>query len=157
MSKAKRDFNIEFGSALRGYRMLHGFKTAEAFIDACENKTGYHFPIDTLRRIESGRQTCTVEQFAAIELTCCGFVPGFLLGTVFNNLQPWQVESKGIKDAYSSGKEKTLALVEEWQELEDSLGVELFPVFDNDGSAQIYLTAEHADSGETDTEQTERR
>lgn len=82
----KRPFNIKFGEALKGQRIMYGYARAEDFAPKVEKVTGLKFPVDTLRRIESGRQAATVEQFAAICLTLNGQVPGMLLGRTLGNL-----------------------------------------------------------------------
>ena len=66
----KKPFNVAFGKALRGYRTLYGYDRAEDFAPEVERVAGIKFTLDTLRRIESGRQAATVEQYAAICEQC---------------------------------------------------------------------------------------
>lgn len=95
----KRPFNIAFGNALKGYRMLYGYPRAEDFAAKVEEVTGIKFPLDTLRRIESGRQAATVEQYAAICITINGNAPGMLLQTTLGAMDG------DLHDAYIRGVE----------------------------------------------------
>ena len=73
--KDKRKFDVELGKMIKGERIKSGYvneggrSSAEMFLAAVKKFTGVDIPLNTYRRIESGAQFCTVEQYAAIRYT----------------------------------------------------------------------------------------
>ena len=106
----KRPFNVAFGKALRGCRILYGYERAEDFAPKIEEATGLKFQIDTLRRIESGRKGATVEQYTAISLTLTGNVSGLMLGRTLSILS--DETNNAMVEAYKQGIERDRLMAE---------------------------------------------
>ena len=90
----KSPFNIAFGNALRGQRIARGYKNANDLSQAIEETTGVRVSVDTIRRIESGRQGPNIEQYAAMCLT--------LNGAIFEPVLSYAARAaeNGLGDAY---------------------------------------------------------
>jgi hypothetical protein len=56
------------GSLIRLARLRHGHRHGEKFCQRILEVTGLRLPVDTLYRIESGRQEPTLGQFMAINI-----------------------------------------------------------------------------------------